>query len=302
MKLSCIFCLFITMLLFSCSSVIKDSKVSVLKENYCSPTIAYKASTTEDIDIGTDTFLKESMSAHDYTLATHIGLRSLISKLYRTNNQLEKLEIKQQINTKILLFQTEIDAVAAELDCNGERFDQLARVIDTRNNKKNTELTVATIALGAAITLSTTLIKNDDLNKGINITGGIAGAGLGFLLLNPKGKKVELKNNRNLLRNVWEQNNSDIAFPPSLWSVMTDKSFSNEGTLSLLQTLKNRWMSFAFDDNITKKQEELYFGKGGYFTSDDIHLMSDMNNELQASVRTVQQDLRSLVYAISLLE
>lgn len=140
------------------------------------------------------------------------------------------------------------------------------------------------------------------MNKGINITVGIAGAGLGFLPLNPKGRKVELNNNRNLLRNVWRNNNGDIAFPLALWRVMNEKSFSNAGELSLLQTLKSRRVSFAFEDNISKKQEELYFGKGGLFSSDNIHLRSGMNNELKATVRTVQQDLRSLVFTISLLK
>ncbi|SEI92660.1 hypothetical protein SAMN04488018_10731 [Myroides marinus] len=302
MRLVGLFLVFVSLFLVSCSTVIKEPKVRILKENYCSPTIAYTDYEVEVIDIKRDSVLANQLSSHDYILATHIGIKSLLSKLGESKDPFEKLELKQQINTRILLFQTEIDAVAAELDCNGERFDQLARVLDSKNNKTNTELTVATIALGAAITLSTALIKNDDLNKGINITGGIAGAGLGFLLLNPKGKKVELNNNRNLLRNVWENNNEDIAFPPALWRVMNEKSFSNEGELSLLQTLKNRWITFAFEDNISKKQEELYFGKGGLFSSDNIHLMSDMNNELQATVRTVQQDLRSLVFNISLLK
>lgn len=295
---------FIVLIIFagtlsSCSSVISNSKITALQENYCAPSIRYSDDVIPMQNSLRDTLVVGRLSLHDYTLASHIGLLPLLSQFSHSTTSLEKLEVKQKITDKILLFQTEIDATASELDCNGERFDQLARLVDSRNSKKNTQLTVASIALGAAITLSTALINNDDINKGINISGGIAGAGLGFLLLNPKGKKVELKIHRSLLKNVWTESNSDTAFPPSLWRVMNDKSFSNDGNLSLIQTLKKRWILFAFEDDIDANDERLYFGKGGYFSSDDIHLMSNMNNELQSSVRTVQQDLRSLISSIS---
>ena len=285
--------------LLSCSPVIKNPKIAVLQENYCAPNIQYTGDVAPEPNIVKDTSVVLKLSGHDYALASHLGLLPLLSQFSHSSSSLEKLQAKQKITDKIILFQTEINALAAELDCNGERFDQLARVLDSRNSKKNTQLTVASIALGAAITLSTALIKNDGLSNGINIGGGVAGTGLGFLLLNPKGKKIELKTHRNLIRNVWTESNIDNAFPPSVWRVMSDKSFSNDGKLSLIQTLKKRWLLFAFDNDIDSREEELYFGKGGYFLSDDIHLMSDMNNELQASVRTVQQDLLSLTSSVN---
>lgn len=298
LKLVCVFAVLVS--LASCSSVIKSSRVTALQENYCAPNIAYQDNTTAEQRSFKDALVAEKLSEHDYNLATHLGLVPQMSKFLNSTDPLEKIEAKQQIIISTQLFQTEIDALAAELDCNGERYDQLARVLDSKNNTNNTLLTVASIAIGAAVTLSTALITNDNTNKGLNIAGGVVGTGLGFLLLNPKGKKIELRIYRNLLRNVWMENNDDISFPPALWRVMNDKSFSNEGKLSLIQTLKNRWLLFAFDEEVDKKEEELYFGRGGFFKSDDIHLMSDMNNELQASVRTVQQDLRSLIYSVSM--
>ncbi|MDM1398781.1 MULTISPECIES: hypothetical protein [Myroides] len=288
--------------LASCSSVIKSSRVTVLQENYCAPNIVYTDDTTEEQRAFEDLGVKQKLSTHDYRLASHLGLVPQLAKFINSTDPIERLEAKQQIIIRVQLFQTEIDALAAELDCNGERYDQLARVLDAKNGTTNTQLTVASIAIGAAVTLSTALITNDNTNKGLNIAGGVVGTGLGFLLLNPKGKKVELKTNRSLLSNIWFEQNDNFAFPPAVWRVMNDKSFSNEGKLSLIQTLKNRWLFFAFDEEISKKEEELYFGKGGFFKSDGIHLMSDMNNELQATVKTIQQDLRSLIYNVSLLK
>ncbi|MVX35759.1 hypothetical protein [Myroides sp. LoEW2-1] len=283
----------------SCSSVIKSSKITALQQNYCAPNIVYLDNTTEEERLFKDELVAQKLSEHDYTLASHLGLVPVLAKYLHSEDTLEKMQATQQMIAITQLFQTELDALAAELDCNGERYDQLARVLDAKNGTTNTQLTVASIAIGAAVTLSTALITNDNTNKGLNIAGGVVGTGLGFMLLNPKGKKVELVSYRSLIGNVWKESNVDNAFPATVWRVLNDKSFSNEGKLSLIQTLKNRWLLFAFDEEVSKKEEELYFGHGGFFKSDDIHLMSDMNNELQASVRTLQQDLHSLLFAIN---
>lgn len=283
----------------SCSSVLESSRVTALSKDYCAPNIPYHEDTLAQQNYAIDTLVVHRLSPHDYALAAHIGLTLLLSQYLNSFTVEEKLKVKQRITDKILLFNTETEAVVAELDCNGERFDQLARFLGAKNGKRNTRLTVASIVSAAAITLSTALIKNDNVNKGINISGGIAGAALGFMLLNPKGKKLKLPVNRNLLNSVWYENNTDKVFPPALWGIMTDKTFSNEGQLSLIQTLKKRWMLFIFDGQIRKKEEQLYFGNGGYFTEEDIQHLSDMHNQLQASVRTVQQDMRSLIASIN---
>lgn len=279
----------------SCSPVLQSSKLSALSNDYCSPAIPYAKDTPIREN---DTLVAHYLTPHDYALATHIGLIPLLSQYLNSPTPMDKIKVKQQITYKLLLLNTEIQAVAAELDCNGERFDQLARYLDTKNSKRATRLTVASIVAAAAITLSTALIKNDNVNKGINIGGGITGTALGFMLLNPKGKQLKLPIYRSMLNNVWHENNSDNAFPAALWGIMTDRTFSNEGKLSLIQTLKKRWLLFVFDGKIDSKNEQLFFGAGGYFSEEDLRHLSDMDNELQASVRNVQQDMRSLIAAI----
>lgn len=278
----------------SCSPVLQSSKLTALSNDYCAPAIPYGKDTLTQESKNTDTLVARRLTPYDYALAAHIGLIPLLSQYLSSPAPLEKVKITH----RLLLLNTEIEAVVAELDCNGERFDQLARFLETKNNKRTTRLTVASIISAAAITLSTALIKNDDVNKGINIGGGITGTTLGFMLLNPKGKKLKLPIYRSMLSNVWYENNADKAFPPALWRIITDKSFSNERKLSLIQTLKKRWLLFVFDGKVDVKNEQLFFGTGGYFSEEDIRHLSDMNNELQASVRTVEQDMRSLISAI----
>ncbi|WP_315822343.1 hypothetical protein [Paraflavitalea speifideaquila] len=106
-----------------------------------------------------------------------------------------------------------IGAVAVELDCEGERVDQLVKYVESLNAKRTTRLTVASIVMGAVTGVAGALVSNSNWNKGIAIGGGVAGVGLGVATLNPKGKKIELFHKRNLLRNVWLQENNH-EFPP----------------------------------------------------------------------------------------
>lgn len=283
---------------FSCSPVLQSPKLTALSNDYCAPAIPYEESTSLPESYAPDTLVISMLTPHDYALATHIGLVPFLSQYLNSPTPLEKIKAKQQITYKLLMLNTEIEAVVAELDCNGERFDQLARFLETKNNKRTTRLTVASIIAAAAVTLSTTLIKNDHVNTGINIGGGITGTLLGFMLLNPKGKRLKLPIYRSLLSNVWHEHNVDNAFPPALWRILNDKSFSNEGKLSLIQSLKKRWLLFVFDGKIDKENEQLFFGEGGYFSEEDIQHLSDMDNELQASIRTVEQDMRSLISSV----
>ncbi|GJN57648.1 hypothetical protein ELAN_12030 [Elizabethkingia anophelis] len=90
---------------------------------------------------------------------------------------------------------------------NGERIQQLSDYLGDINNKNIRKLTVGSIILGATITISSSLINNN--NKAINIGAGAA---------------LHLD-----------------------WSILNEKSFSNSGDKSMRETLKDRWLLYAFD-------------------------------------------------------
>ncbi|MCT4204496.1 hypothetical protein HZP44_06490 [Elizabethkingia anophelis] len=63
---------------------------------------------------------------------------------------------------------------------NGERIQQLSDYLGDINNKNIRKLTVSSIILGTTITISSSLINNNNTNKAINIGAGAAGAALGL--------------------------------------------------------------------------------------------------------------------------
>lgn len=103
-------------------------------------------------------------------------------------SQVKVLQLKTKINSRITIALTELDAVAAEFDCEGERVAQIGNYVDNLNSSRNNKLILYSIIAGAASSIAGGIVKSDGWDNAIGITGGVLGAGLGLATLNPKGK------------------------------------------------------------------------------------------------------------------
>ncbi len=288
--------------LLSCSSVLRSSKLTALTTDYCKPQQEYPHRETEtpgSVSPAADSVLKSKMRQSDYVLAKNTGILPLLSDYISAKDNFDKTIVRQKITDKILLVNAELNAVSAELDCNGERYSQLSDYLSGINNKNLRKATIASISLGALVAIGSSLIDDKNTNVAVNIAGGVASAGLGFLTLNPKGKKAEMTITRSLVANIWNADNSNNAFPASVWRMMNEKSFSNAATISLAESIKKRWLLYSFDGSIDEETATLFLKNGGAFTADDLQTLENMNNELQASIRSLQQNMLSLLSAIN---
>ncbi len=289
--------------LTGCSTLINNVQVQTLTKNYCAPNVAYKSIPVQAIPSVDSTRLRAVFSDHDFVLVKYLNLSPhIIGYLDNPGNPAVKLAAKQKVTDRYMLFETELNAIAAELDCNGERIDKLAGYMDELNSNTQTRLTVASILLGAVTAVTATTIKNDKLNNGLSIAGGVGTAVLGFMTLNPKGKRVSMHLERNLLQGIWFQNNNAQIYPASVWGILSEKGFSNSENFSLVETMRQRWLKYGLEDQQNSPLEKLYFNTGGIFTAEQLHDLANMHNELQATIRSVQQDLRSLMHTLSTLD
>ena len=294
--------IFIVSLIFifvsSCSTVLNSPKIDYLTSNYCQPTIEYdysKLETSPNKIPKQDSILHANLSKHDILISKAIGIETYLAEYLLTKKDtLKRLVLKQKITDRLILTSIEINALASELDCNGERIDKLAYFVNNINDKKTKNLTVASVTIGALTTVATVLIKNNNASNIVGVTGGLLSAGLGALTISPKGKKIELKLQRNLLRNIWFNDNTNGAYPNAIWTILNDKEFSNSGKNDLQESIKNRWLQYNFDGKIDAETEKLFFYDGGIYTADDLSSRANMLNELQATVRSLEQDLKSL--------
>lgn len=209
---------------------------------------------------------------------------------------------QQQLLTRLLTFSTTIASIAAELDCEGERADQVAGYLTEQANRREQRLTALSIAVGAAAGVATTVVTARTGQYVFGIGGGLLTAGLGILTLT-SNRTVVFTHQRNLLADVWQQTSQSATYPPGIWYVLTEPGFSNLGQHSLIGNARRRWDHYGqLEQSNSRKgreQQILLFGSGGTYGADDLHLRADMLNELQAAVRLINQDLRGLLQELT---
>ena len=210
-------------------------------------------------------------------------------------SQVKVLQLKTKINSKITIALTELDAVAAEFDCEGERVAQIGNYVDNLNESKNNKLILLSIVTGAAASVAGGIIQDGGWSNAVDISGGVLGAGFGLATLNPKGKKVEFIHQRNLLRDIWRQKLESPNFPPFIWYMYTEKKFSNKEKHSIISSMKERWLHYQFDDDKIAADQSVIFSDGGFYRADDLHNRAAMLNQMQSATRTINQNINYLL-------
>lgn len=209
--------------------------------------------------------------------------------------QVKVLQLKTKINSKITIALTELDAVAAEFDCEGERVAQIGNYVDNLNDSKNNKLILLSIVTGAAASVAGGIISDGGWSNAVDISGGVLGAGFGLATLNPKGKKVEFIHQRNLLRDIWREKLESPNFPPFVWYMYTEKKFSNKEKHSIISSMKERWLHYQFDDVKAAADQSVIFSDGGFYRADDLHNRAAMLNQMQSATRTINQNINYLL-------
>lgn len=308
LPLHLIFCLALGALLTSCRSLSHQPQAT--SHNYCEPTVAYQYDSSSlplaniETILATDTSLTRRYSHHDLVLANAMGILPLLRELIRLegsqqqSNRLDVLATHRQILSRIMLASVQISGLAAELDCESQRADRIATYLDQRDAQRIKRLTILSVVLGAATTVATALIHADGANKVVGVGGGVLSAGFGGLAATSSSHSVPFLHDRNLLADIWYQSKQSSVYPPMIWYFLNEKLFSNLGEHTISYNTRERWQNYVLNGVLTN-QQELYFGKGGDYQADDLHNRANMLNQLQSSVRSIDQDLQSLVLALA---
>ncbi|WP_241331018.1 hypothetical protein [Chryseobacterium arthrosphaerae] len=305
-----LFSLFIVFgLLISCVSKKNQAirqNILTLKDSYCKAPFKYNytnklPSYNSDSILEANKDLKEIFS--DQSILILNALDNLdevhdIMELKKDSSlasQVRVLQLKTKINSKITIALTELDAVAAEFDCEGERVAQIGNYVDNLNASRNNKMILYSIVAGATASIAGGIVKDEGWSNAIDISGGVLGAGFGLATLNPKGKKVEFIHQRNLLRDVWRGKLESPNFPPFIWYMYTEKKFSNREERSIIGNMKERWLHYQFDDNKSAADQSVIFSDGGFYRSDDLHNRAAMLNQMQSATRTINQNINYLL-------
>jgi len=273
--------------------------------NYNSSSFSYPNS---DSLLKKDSLLSRFISEQDFLMANASGTLSLIRNMlvssgnYSIEERLSYLNYKEQIQRRLLLMRTEIDAVSAELDCEAGRIKQISSYLGDINKKKNTKLTVGAILAGSVSTIAPVFVTKKTPQDVILVSSGIISGGLGILTLNAGGKKVRLMHYRNLLEDIWFAPQKSTIYPPDLWYILNEPKLSNRPQVSKAQVLKTRWLKFELNNSIDSSMENLLFRNGGIYNEDNLNLRVTMLTELQSAVKSIYQNLESFVFTLDNIE
>lgn len=311
-KINFINILILSLLLSSCSVTKTNLRVSQL--DYCAPPNPYSYDSTyiplNDITsyLTKDKLLLKNYTLQDLLLANASGsffmLRDLIhlqeSKTDDEDSLVYALVKKQQVFDRLLLASTELASIAAELDCESERSKQLANYLDQINDARVQKLTILSVVTGAVTGIVTSVSKNYATQASVGINGSIISAMFGGLAVISSKKHIYLTHKRNLLADIWYEPKTSSTYPPFIWFVLNAKEFNTGESTSTIQFLKDRWIEEGLIDiSKNERRVKLFFGAGGIYFSNDLHTRTSMINQLKAEIRSINQNLQSLMLKLS---
>lgn len=295
-----------------CLSSCKSYKLITYESDYCEPPI-YANIVEKPIEFNSDSILvpdhkwKTQFTKQNVLLAHALNLDKELEQLTELKDEHSNIKdsvlylaAQQKIEQKVRDALVEIDALVGELDCEGERCDQLKELLEGMNSKRDNKLTVASIVIGALSAVADACISNDGWNKGVAIGAGVIGAGLGWATLSPKGKRLILKHKRNHLRAVWEEKNSN-EFPPIVWYMLNETKFTNTQQSTMLRNIRKRWLTFTFEDDIKEANKSSLFKNEGVYTESMLETRSQIVGQLKATTQTLNQNFSSLLKEIKQL-
>lgn len=301
--------LFLSLGLTSCVSKknqMVQENLLILKDSYCKAPKQYNYQ-GKFPSYNSDSILAANQHLHDqFTDQSILILNALgaideveeINKLKKDSTiqaQLKMLKLKNVINSKISIALVELDAVAAEFDCEGERVAQMASYVDQLNDSRNNRLVLYSIFAGAAASIASGIIKSDSWGSAVDIGGGVIGAGLSLATFSPKGKKVEFIHARNILRDIWLEKQVSANFPPFVWYMYTEKKFANKSQESIIQNMKQSWVKYHFHGDQKAADASLLFHDGGIYRASELHDRAAMLNQMQSATRTINQNINYLL-------
>jgi hypothetical protein len=259
-----------------------------------------------------DRALTQRFSYQSLNIANAFHLIPLLSELLKAEQrhavensdrtEIDLLKLNQRLTTKILQAHLEIAAISSAMDCEEERADQLAFYLSQKQQRTERILTVAAIAVGAVTGIVSGFFLGAGRDKKadvIGVVGGFTEVGLASGILFSE-KKLEFSHPYNPLREVWKGEDSLGVFPVSVWYYLNYHSPLQPETASLRTQLIERWLRFGqLSAAKTKRREEeiqLFFEKGGKYTSEQLTNRANMFDQLKAVISLMNQDLDLLMY------
>ena len=254
--------------------------------------------------------LGRAMSERSIAAAAAIGALSPLRVLTddTRSDRLERIEARQRFLEAMLKAAFDVSSTLAEIDCEGERGDRLRdRLVELRERQlRQSALTgliagASTAIVGGALAFAN---ASSAIQAGVSVAGGSieASAGAAGLSAPPVGF---LKTERNLLADVWERRRETQLFRASVWHYLTARDPRAHPFDSIRDMLRAGWVASGRlgeeGSEEARRRTSLLFGRGGYYTADDLQARDSILDLLEATIARMTDDLQVLMCEVQRL-
>lgn len=243
------------------------------------------------------------MSPAAARIAETINVLSLLNELMDLRDAGSSLEMvlrRLQLLERTQLAILEVNSATAEIVCERDRADQLADRIDEVDGGRVKQLTIASIVLGGIAGMVTggiglaagAAVGADAASLG----GGVLASWFGVSALFVQSE-VELRHERNILRELWEDPTEPEIFSPILWRYLHRSPHANKDPprIQVINSWRQKGRLGERDSHEEERRRLLFFSTGGRYSAADLRARASMLETLEASLRLIHEDLEILI-------
>jgi hypothetical protein len=261
-----------------------------------------------------NTFVEQEAAGKLYSpTAIHIAD---VMELLPLMNRMAQLEIehaalldiervRRKVVTRLQLATLEVSGLVAEIECEVQRADQVQdRLKDIQTTRITSQTIFGVIFGGLANILSGGIgmaTAAGDAGNIVSVTGGalevLFGTSANFTKV-----RQEFSHPHNHLAAVWYGSQQSEFFSDRAWRFLTDPGIRDLKGQSLRDVMLQTWQEegrLGEPGSLREKErEELLFGSGGVYDSQQLHVREAMLQQLESSIQLMDQELATLLREI----
>lgn len=239
-------------------------------------------------------------------IAAIIGVQSLLGEFQLLEDEMSRgleraslhsLAVRQELSDRLLLALFDANSIAAELECEKARAEDLASQLEEIRNDIQQGRTIMAILADSisGVFAGTFLLLGSEILSGLlDLSGSVAALGFGVAALGGD-QAYEFTHGRNLMTDVWRGELTGHQFPQSVWHYLSRPARPN-GKRSRRDNIIGQWQHRLGKPGSKQEQRltELYFGRGGIYRSNELRHRAEMLGLLKTHVNLMTQDLKLL--------
>ena len=210
--------------------------------------------------------------------------------------------VRRKLVTRLQLATLEVSGLVAEIECEVQRADQVQdRLKDIQTTRTTSQTILGVVFGGLANILSGGIgmaTGAGDAGNIVSVTGGalevLFGTSANFTKV-----RQEFSHPHNHLAAVWDGSPQSEFFSQRAWRFLTEPSIRDLKGQSLRDVMLQTWQEegkLGESGSIREKErEELLFGSGGVYDSEQLHVREAMLQQLESSIQLMHQELETLL-------